>query len=88
MDVLRPVNGVYQCVNNPANTKKYVLREIKGYYPVLVPLEDADCEKKIKEITRCYPIPILTKEDCSGKARVKWGGLLLWLKRVVRQLLH
>lgn len=83
MDILRPVNGVYQCVNNPANTKRYVLREIKGCYPVLVPVEDADCEEKVQEIAKRYPIPVLTARTACKE--VQKPGLLLRLKRALRR---
>lgn len=83
MDIFRPVNGVYQCVNNPDNTKRYVLREIKGCYPVLVPVEDA--EEKAEELARRYPIPVLTARTPSEEVQKSRSGLLIRLKKALRR---
>lgn len=85
MDILRSVNGVYQCVSNPENTKRYVLREIKSCYPVLVPVEDADGEEKVKVIARRYPIRVLTEEDFYEKAQVQQNGLFFRLKKALHR---
>lgn len=39
MEILRPNgNGIYRCINNPENTKSYILVEQEGYLPALLPL--------------------------------------------------
>ncbi|WP_068780517.1 hypothetical protein [Paenibacillus sp. GM2] len=49
MDILRPIDGVYQCINNPNNRRKYVLREVEGSLPVLVRIEGDDDDKAVHE---------------------------------------
>lgn len=65
MDIYRLENGVYRCMNNPDNKRKYVLHETKGHYPVLVPIDDV-CDGVVpadeKHIT-CYPILHFTVDD-------------------------
>lgn len=56
MEIFRPVNGVYQSLNNPANKNGYVLREKTGYYPVLIPIEAANHDETARELTERYPI--------------------------------
>ncbi|WP_147325736.1 hypothetical protein [Lacrimispora amygdalina] len=87
-DILRSKNGVYECINNPDNKKRYVLQEIKGCYPVLVPVEDAGCEEKATEIAKRYPIRVLSKEDFSEKTQESQAGLLLRIKRTLRRWWH
>lgn len=39
MDIYRPVDGVYRCINNPQNKRRYVLKKEEGFYPALVPVD-------------------------------------------------
>ncbi len=49
MEIVRPTNGIYQCINNPDNKKRYILKEKSGCYSVLVPIEDADNDEIFAE---------------------------------------
>lgn len=39
MSIYRPVNGIYRCISNPTDTRRYVFVEKEGSYPMLVPIE-------------------------------------------------
>ena len=80
-DILRPVNGVYQCINNPDNKKRYVLREVKGCYPVLVPIEDA-CEKATK--ISYYPVLRPLAENACEKSQQPRERLFSKLIKILR----
>ena len=70
MNIYRPINGIYRCINNPRDKRAYVLLERKGHYPVLVPIQDAD-----RENAYTYPIPeFMESADCGIAAANEGQG--------------
>ena len=56
-EIYRPTQGIYRCINNPANTREYVLCNEEGCFPVLVPVTKRPIERaKPSERFQCiYP---------------------------------
>jgi len=56
-EIFRPTHGIYRCINNPANTREYVLCNEEGCFPVLVPVTKHPIEraKPSERFQRIYP---------------------------------
>ncbi len=63
MRIYRPVNDIYTCTNDTGNEQKYVMKEVKGCYPMLVPLEDAFKRKKLRQMAEHCRIPVWKPEQ-------------------------
>lgn len=53
MEIFRTVNGIYQSLSNSANTRKYLLRRVKGSIPILEPIEEDACENEQQPTAGC-----------------------------------
>lgn len=66
MDIYRPKDGVYRCINNPNNNRKYIMVEAEGCYPTLVPTADntATGQGSNRPLHRtAVPVPCFIEED-------------------------
>lgn len=68
MDIYRQKDGIYQCINNPDNVRKYVLLESEGCYPALVPVADDTMtveQASVQPLPRrtAIPIPHFSEKD-------------------------
>jgi len=43
MEIYRPKDGIYRCVNDPGDTREYVLRRPWGCFPLLI-----SCKKWVR----------------------------------------
>lgn len=62
VNIYRQKDGMYQCVNNPCGTYKFIILEQEGCYPTLVPVAAERGGKKLPG-RAAVPIPYFSRED-------------------------
>ena len=67
MDIYRPKDGVYQCINHPDDMRKYIMLEAESCYPTLVPVsgDTMTVEQGSNQLLNraAVPIPCFSEED-------------------------